>query len=144
VHLCIILVDNQLDAQFFLWYVYLYPLHVLSNYVLILRRTGVLIQLSSWGWTHSFSKHVEDLNKHIIEEIVRLVGYLQELYILPIEKKLRLWRYIAWRRQKCQWLLPRWERLSVTVNECFELLSGVCFVVALFASISTWSKIQVL
>ena len=42
VHLCIILVGNQLDAQFLLWYVYLNPLHVSSNYVLILRRTIVL------------------------------------------------------------------------------------------------------
>jgi hypothetical protein len=43
VHLRIILVGNQLDAQFLLWYVYLNPLHVLSNYVLILWRTIVLI-----------------------------------------------------------------------------------------------------
>jgi len=34
----IILVGNQLDAQFLLWYVYLNPVHVSSNYVLILRR----------------------------------------------------------------------------------------------------------
>jgi len=40
---------------------------------------AVFIQLSSWGWTHSCSKHVEDSNKHIIEEIVRQVGYLPEL-----------------------------------------------------------------
>jgi hypothetical protein len=40
----------------------------------------VLIQLSSWGWAHSSSKHVDDSNKHIIEEIVRQVGYLPELY----------------------------------------------------------------
>jgi hypothetical protein len=40
----------------------------------------VLIQLSSWEWTQSCSKHVEDSNKHIIEEIVRHVGYLPELY----------------------------------------------------------------
>jgi hypothetical protein len=39
------LVGNQLDAQFILWYVYLNPLHVSSNYVLILRRATVLIQL---------------------------------------------------------------------------------------------------
>jgi len=39
----------------------------------------VLIQLSSWGWAHSCSKHVEDSNKRIIEEIVRQVGYLPEL-----------------------------------------------------------------
>jgi hypothetical protein len=44
VHLRKILVDNQLDAQFLLWYVYLNPLHVSSNSVLILRRTIVLIQ----------------------------------------------------------------------------------------------------
>jgi len=43
-HLRIILVCNQLDAQFLLWYVYLNPLHVSSNYVLILRRTIVGIQ----------------------------------------------------------------------------------------------------
>jgi len=66
----IILVGNQLDAQFLLWYVYLNPLHVSSNYVLILRRTVVLIQLSSWGWAQSCLKHVEDSNKHIIEETV--------------------------------------------------------------------------
>jgi len=40
----IILVGNQLGAQFLLWYVYLNPLHVSSDYVLILRRTTVLIQ----------------------------------------------------------------------------------------------------
>jgi len=39
-----------------------------------------LIQLSSWRWAQSCSKHVEDSNKHIIEEIVRHVGYLPELY----------------------------------------------------------------
>jgi hypothetical protein len=43
-HLRIILVDNELHAQFCLRYVYLNPLHVLSNYVLILRKTTVLIQ----------------------------------------------------------------------------------------------------
>jgi hypothetical protein len=40
-----ILVDNEIDAQFLLCYVYLNPLLVSSNYVLILRRTIVLIQL---------------------------------------------------------------------------------------------------
>jgi len=40
----------------------------------------VFIQLSSWGWAHSSSKHVEDSDKHIIEETVRQVGYLPELY----------------------------------------------------------------
>jgi hypothetical protein len=37
------------------------------------------MQLSSWRWAQSCSKHVEDLNKHIIEEIVRQVGHLPEL-----------------------------------------------------------------
>ena len=36
--------------------------------------------LSSWGWAQSCLKHVEDSNKHIIEEIVRQVGYWSELY----------------------------------------------------------------
>jgi hypothetical protein len=39
----------------------------------------VLIQLSSWRWTHSCSKHVENSNKHIIKEIVRQVDYLPKL-----------------------------------------------------------------
>jgi len=39
----------------------------------------VLMQLPSWGWAHGCSKHVEDSNKHIKEEIVRQVGYLPEL-----------------------------------------------------------------
>ena len=39
-----------------------------------------LMQLSSWGWARGCSKHVEDSNKHIIEETVRQVGYLPELY----------------------------------------------------------------
>jgi len=38
---CIILVGNQLDAQFLLLYVYLNPLHVSSKYVPVLRRTIV-------------------------------------------------------------------------------------------------------
>ena len=47
-----------------------------QTYVLDHAATGagvpnvVLIQLSSWGWAHSCSKHVEDSYKHIIEEIV--------------------------------------------------------------------------
>jgi hypothetical protein len=36
-----VLVGNQLVAQFLLCYVYLNPLHVSSNYVLILRMTIV-------------------------------------------------------------------------------------------------------
>jgi hypothetical protein len=38
----------------------------------------VLKQLSSWRWAQSCSKHVEDSNRHIIEVIVRQVGYLPE------------------------------------------------------------------
>jgi len=45
VHLRIILVGNQLDAQFLLQHVYLNPPHASSNHVLILRRTVALIQL---------------------------------------------------------------------------------------------------
>jgi len=48
--------------------------------VLVIIPDVVLIQLSSWGWAQSCSKHVEDSNKHIIEEFVRQVGYLPELY----------------------------------------------------------------
>jgi len=33
-----------------------------------------------YWWAQICSKHVEDSNKHIIEEIVRQVGYLPELY----------------------------------------------------------------
>jgi len=38
------------------------------------------MKLSSWRWTQSCSKHVEDSNKHIIVEILRQVGHLPELY----------------------------------------------------------------
>jgi hypothetical protein len=35
----------------------------------------------SWGWAHSCSKHVEDLNKlKYYRKIVRQVGHLPELY----------------------------------------------------------------
>jgi hypothetical protein len=40
----------------------------------------VLIQLSSWGWARSCSKHADDSNKHIIDEIEGQVGHLPELY----------------------------------------------------------------
>jgi len=90
----LILVGDQLDAQFVLQYVYLNPLHVSSNSVLCVSghpacRTAtnrviipeiVLIQSSSLGWAQSCSKHVEDSNKHIIGETVHQVGYLPELY----------------------------------------------------------------
>jgi len=39
----------------------------------------VLIQMSSWRWEHSCSKHVKDSNKHITEKVVRQVGCLPEL-----------------------------------------------------------------
>jgi hypothetical protein len=35
---------------------------------------------SYWRWAQSCSKHVKDSNKHIVEETVRQVGHLQELY----------------------------------------------------------------
>jgi hypothetical protein len=38
------------------------------------------MQLSSWRSAQSCSKHVEDSNKHIIEEVVLQVGHLPELY----------------------------------------------------------------
>jgi hypothetical protein len=40
----LILIENQLDAQFLLWYIYLNSLHVSSNYVFIFRGTVLLIQ----------------------------------------------------------------------------------------------------
>jgi len=36
--------------------------------------------MSSWRWAQSCSKHVEDSNRHIIEETVRQIGHLPELY----------------------------------------------------------------
>jgi len=42
VHLGIILVNNQLDAQFFSVYVYFDTLHVSSNHVLIIRRMAYI------------------------------------------------------------------------------------------------------
>jgi len=35
---------------------------------------------SSWEWAQSCSKHIEDSNKHIIEETVCQVGHQPELY----------------------------------------------------------------
>ena len=42
VHLVIIFVNNQLDAQFFFMYVYFYSLHVLDSYVSIIRRINCI------------------------------------------------------------------------------------------------------
>jgi len=108
-------VGNHLDAQFLLWYAYLNPLHVSSNSVLNLRRTVVLIQhrviipevvsvqLSSLGGARSCSRHVEDSNKHIIEEIrVKLVTY-HKLYEDTQSKKYK----IFWQKL-CK--LRRWKR----------------------------------
>jgi len=53
----------------------------------------VLIQLYSWWWAHSCSKHVEDSNKRIIEEIVRQVGHLPELYEDARSEKYIIWPY---------------------------------------------------
>ena len=49
----------------------------------------VLILLFSRGWAQSCSKHVEDSNKHVIEEIARQVGYLPEL---SKERSLTFWQ----------------------------------------------------
>jgi len=51
-----------------------------SNAGMANRQGDIDLQLSSWGWAHSCSKHVEDSNKYIIEEIVRQVGHLPELH----------------------------------------------------------------
>jgi len=135
VHLRIIPVGNQPDAQFLLWYVYLNPLRVSSNFVLILRRTIVLIQQlvwslcvsdrpvcrtrwnSFWGWAHSCSKHVQDSKNCIIEDIVRQVGYLPELILnvsavtcdhLQVTKVTQRLKYIIVHK----WALPTqpWQR----------------------------------
>ena len=42
VHLAIIFVNNQLDAQFFFMYVYFYSLHVSGSYVSIIRRINCI------------------------------------------------------------------------------------------------------
>jgi hypothetical protein len=56
----------------------------------------VLIQLSSWGWAHSCSKHVVDSNKRIIEETVRQVGHIPKLYEDARSKKYKiLWYKIS-------------------------------------------------
>ena len=93
-----ILVNNQLDAQFFM-YVYFYSLHVSGSHVPIIRRIivsmrhrvyvtlcrwptgmqGMQVNLNtciSWWWAYGCPKHVENRNKHTWE-IVRQFGYLQ-------------------------------------------------------------------
>jgi hypothetical protein len=62
---------------------------------------------------------VKDLNKHIIDEIVRLVSYLPESYILPIEKNYVCECIVRGAAERdvdkiIGDFLPRWERLSVT------------------------------
>jgi hypothetical protein len=42
VHLGIIFVNNQIDAQFFFMYVYFYFLHVSGSYVPIIRRINCI------------------------------------------------------------------------------------------------------
>ena len=90
VHLGIILVNNQFDAEFFSVYVYFDTLHVSSNRVLIIRRINFINTTSgicqmywyngvSWWLAHGCSKRVECRNKHIRKRIVCKVGYLQEM-----------------------------------------------------------------
>jgi len=47
VHLAIIFVNNQLDAQFFFVYVYFYFLHVLGSHVPIIKRINCINTTSS-------------------------------------------------------------------------------------------------
>ena len=49
-HLGIILVNNQLDAQFFSVYVYFDILHVSSNHVLIIRRINLINRASGMSF----------------------------------------------------------------------------------------------
>ena len=42
VHLSITLANDQLDTQFFFYYIYYNPLHVSSNILLILRRSNCI------------------------------------------------------------------------------------------------------
>ena len=51
VHLGIIFVNNQLDAQFFFVYVYVYSLHVWGSHVPIIRRINCINTTS--GVCHS-------------------------------------------------------------------------------------------
>jgi hypothetical protein len=51
VHVGVILVNNQLDAQFFFMYFYLYSLHVLGSYVPIIRKINCINTTS--GISHS-------------------------------------------------------------------------------------------
>jgi len=58
-----------------------------------------LIQLSSWRWAQSCSKHVEDSNKDIIKEIVRQFGYLPEfLNVCWWQAAISLAVDVKWRR----------------------------------------------
>jgi len=51
VHLVLIFVNNQLDAQFSFMYVYFYSLHVSDSYVSIMRRISCISTTS--GVCHS-------------------------------------------------------------------------------------------
>jgi len=53
-HLVIIPVNNQLDAQFFFMYVYFYSQHVLGSHVSIIRRINCISMTS--GICHSENK----------------------------------------------------------------------------------------
>jgi hypothetical protein len=62
--LCLILVNDQLDAQFFLLYVYFNSLHVSSNLVLIIRRINCINRISGTLWPSSVQvgKFLPDLH----------------------------------------------------------------------------------
>jgi len=87
VHLGMILVNIELDTQFFM-YVYFYFLHVSGSHVPMIRRIIVsmrhlvcvtqyrwnkpgvaLIQKFSWWWAHGCPKHVESRKKNIYKKL---------------------------------------------------------------------------
>jgi hypothetical protein len=47
--------------------------------------------IAFWRWAQSCSKHVQDPNKHIIEEIVHQVDHLPELYEDARSEKYKKW-----------------------------------------------------
>jgi hypothetical protein len=68
----------------------------------------ILIQLSTWRWGHSCSKHVEDSNKHIIEEIVRQVCHLPELYEDARSEKYKF----VWLHVSTSYIRTKWNSVS--------------------------------
>ena len=93
-HLRVILVGNQLDAQFLLWYVYLNSLRVLSNCVLILRRTIVLtLILLMWRiwwapnnarrWQMGFNWALKGLTLRLLMSYIYI--YMEHLFLMFLD-----------------------------------------------------------